>query len=72
MDPDLPLPPLPSEVEAALTKPVLDTGDIAALYRFLDYTPLCMAWPTPARMFVRRLIERAEKGAAPRRTGRAW
>jgi hypothetical protein len=62
------LPPLPSEVEAILSKDRLTVADVAVLSRHLDTTPLCLSWPSSARMLVRRFIERE----SDRATRKQW
>lgn len=63
------IPPLPSEVEAVLSKARLTHADVAVLTRHLDTTPLCLSWPSAARMLVRRFIEREANRAT---NGRQW
>ena len=59
------LPPLPSEVEAALSKDRLTVADVAVLYRHLDTTPLCLSWPSAAhRPGVQGLLGGLRHGAA--------
>jgi len=62
------LPPLPSEVEAVFAKARLTVADVAVLYRYLDHDPLCLSWPSSARMFLRRFIEREANRASPSRS----
>lgn len=62
------LPPLPSEVEIILSRDRLTVADIATLYRHLDHDPLCLSWPSSARMLLRRLVEREDN----RVTRRQW
>ncbi len=71
-DPDIPTPPLPSEVEAVFAKPqaAWTVDDIAVLYRHLDHDPLCRAWPSAARMLIRRFIDAAGPGRP--RNARTW